>query len=121
MPLHPLLGGKVVVPCYFLDKSLNDTGALTITTLSHRIKWTYITKDKVDTILVASQGKVEVKQDYLDRVMLVNYPLVPTDATMEMTELRSKDSGIYRCEVTHGIEHNYDTVEMHVQGTIQNH
>lgn len=121
MPLHPLLGGKVVVPCYFLDNSLNDSGTQTIATLSHRIKWTYITKDKVDTILVASQGKVEVKQDYLDRVMLVNYPLVPSDATMEMTELRSKDSGIYRCEVTHGIEHNSDTVEMQVQGTIRNH
>uniref|UniRef100_I3KEY5 Aggrecan core protein n=1 Tax=Oreochromis niloticus TaxID=8128 RepID=I3KEY5_ORENI len=118
MPLHPLLGGKVVVPCYFLDNSLNDTGTQTIATLSHRIKWTYITKDKVDTILVASQGKVEVKQDYLDRVMLVNYPLVPSDATMEMTELRSKDSGIYRCEVTHGIEHNSDTVEMQVQGIV---
>uniref|UniRef100_A0A3Q4MXP3 Aggrecan b n=1 Tax=Neolamprologus brichardi TaxID=32507 RepID=A0A3Q4MXP3_NEOBR len=118
MPLRPLLGGKVEVPCYFLDKSLNDTGALTVATLSHRIKWTYITKDKVDTILVASQGKVEVKQDYLDRAMLVNYPLFPTDATLEMTELRSKDSGIYRCEVTHGIEHNYDTVEMQVQGIV---
>uniref|UniRef100_A0A3B4FU29 Aggrecan core protein n=1 Tax=Pundamilia nyererei TaxID=303518 RepID=A0A3B4FU29_9CICH len=118
MPLRPLLGGKVEVPCYFLDKSLNDTGALTVATLSHRIKWTYITKDKVDTILVASQGKVEVKQDYLDRAMLANYPLFPTDATLEMTELRSKDSGIYRCEVTHGIEHNYDTVEMQVQGIV---
>uniref|UniRef100_A0A3P9C0C0 Aggrecan core protein n=1 Tax=Maylandia zebra TaxID=106582 RepID=A0A3P9C0C0_9CICH len=118
MPLRPLLGGKVEVPCYFLDKSLNDTGALTVATLSHRIKWTYITKDKVDTILVASQGKVEVKQDYLDRAMLANYPLFPTDATLEMTELRSKDSGIYRCEVTHGIEHNYDTMEMQVQGIV---
>ena len=116
MPLHPLLGSKVVVPCYFQDNTVNDPGAPTIAPLSHRIKWTYVTKEKVTTILVASEGKVHVETEYLDRVTMINYPLVPTDATIEITELRSKDSGIYRCEVMHGIEDNYDSVEIQVQG-----
>ncbi|XP_070763720.1 aggrecan core protein [Enoplosus armatus] len=118
MSLRPLLGSKVVVPCYFQDNTVNDPGAPTIAPLSHRIKWTYVTKEKVTTILVAAEGKVNVETEYLDRVTMINYPLVPTDATLEITELRSKDSGTYRCEVMHGIEDNYDSVEVQVQGIV---
>lgn len=119
MPLRPLLGGKVVVPCYFQDNTVKDPGAPTVPPLSHRIKWSYVTKEKVTTILVASEGKVQVQAEYLDRVTMVNYPLVATDATLEITELRTKDSGTYRCEVTQGIEDNYDSVEILVQGMEQ--
>ncbi|KAM9352302.1 aggrecan core protein [Symphorus nematophorus] len=118
MPLRPQLGSKVVIPCYFQDNTVNDPGAPTIAPLSHRIKWTYVTKEKVTTILVASEGKVNVETEYLDRVTMINYPLVSTDATMEITELRSKDSGTYRCEVMQGIEDNYDSVEVQVQGIV---
>lgn len=116
-PLRPLLGGKVVMPCYFQDNTVQDPGAPTIGPLSHRIKWSYIYKGKVSLILVASDGQVRVETDYLDRVHLINYPSIPTDVTMEMTELRSTDSGSYRCEVMHGIEDNYDSVDVQVQGT----
>ncbi|XP_042351975.1 aggrecan core protein [Plectropomus leopardus] len=118
MPLRPLLGSKVVVPCYFQDNTVDDPGAPTVAPLSHRIKWTYVTKEKVTTILVATEGKVHVETEYLDRVTMINYPLVPTDATIEITELRSKDSGTYRCEVMHGIEDNYDSVDIQVQGIV---
>ncbi|XP_069384795.1 aggrecan core protein [Paralichthys olivaceus] len=119
MPLRPLMGAKVEVPCYFQGTTVsNPTIAPTIAPLSHRIKWSYVTKEKVTTILVASEGKVQVEREYLDRVTMVNYPLVPTDASLEITELRSKDSGTYRCEVMHGIEDNYDSVEILVQGIV---
>lgn len=117
-PLRPLLGGKVVMPCYFQDNTVQDPGAPTIAPLSHRIKWSYIYKGKVSLILVASDGQVRVETDYLDRVHLINYPSIPTDVTMEMTELRSTDSGSYRCEVMHGIEDNYDSVDVQVQGIV---
>lgn len=117
-PLRPLLGSKVVIPCYFQD-SVNEPGAPTSATPSHRIKWTYVTKEKATTILVASEGKVQVETEYLDRVTMVNYPLVATDVSMEITELSSKDSGTYRCEVTLGIEDHFDSVDIQVQGTSQ--
>ncbi|XP_055790762.1 aggrecan core protein-like isoform X2 [Salvelinus fontinalis] len=118
VPLHPLMGTKVVVPCYFHDNPINHPGMPTVNPLSHRIKWTYITKGKATLILVASEGKVHVETEYLDRVTMANYPLVPTDITIEITELRSKDSGSYRCEVMHGIEENYDSVDIQVQGIV---
>ncbi|XP_066505735.1 aggrecan core protein [Hoplias malabaricus] len=117
-PLRPLLGGKIVIPCYFQDNTVQDPGAPTITPLSHRIKWNYIHKGKISLILVATEGMVQIETDYLDRVTLVNYPSVPTDVTIELTELRSSDSGTYRCEVMHGIEDNYDSVGMQVQGIV---
>lgn len=108
-----------MVPCYFQDNAVNDPGAPTVSPNSHRIKWSHVTKGTVTTILVASEGKVHVETEYLDRVTMVNYPLVPTDVTLEITELRAKDSGTYRCEVLHGIEDNYDTVDVQVQGSLQ--
>lgn len=114
--LRPLLGGSMVIPCYFQDNTIQDPGAPTIAPLSQRIKWSYIYKGRISLILVASDGLVQVERDYLDRVHMVNYPMVPTDATIEISELRSSDSGSYRCEVMQGIDDNYDSVGMQVQG-----
>ncbi|KAA0724420.1 Aggrecan core protein [Triplophysa tibetana] len=108
----------MVIPCYFQDNIVHDPGATTISPLAHRIKWSYIFKGTISLILVATGGLVKVEGDYLDRVHMVNYPMVPSDATIEISELRSKDSGTYRCEIMQGIEDNYDSVEMQVQGIL---
>uniref|UniRef100_A0A6Q2XM65 Aggrecan a n=1 Tax=Esox lucius TaxID=8010 RepID=A0A6Q2XM65_ESOLU len=90
----------------------------TITPLSHRIKWSLVTKERVSVILVAMDGEVKVEYDYLDRVNMVGYPHTPSDASIKMSELRTNDSGVYRCEVQHGIEDNHDTVDVRVQGIV---
>ncbi|KAG8001162.1 Aggrecan core protein [Nibea albiflora] len=117
-PQRPLLGGTLDLPCYFEDHTPPDPGAPTIAPLSHRIKWSLVTKEKVTTILVALEGQVRITESYLDRVHLLGYPLTPTDASIKISELRTSDSGVYRCEVQHGIEDNHDIVHVQVQGLV---
>uniref|UniRef100_A0A3Q2YP12 Aggrecan a n=1 Tax=Hippocampus comes TaxID=109280 RepID=A0A3Q2YP12_HIPCM len=112
-PQRPLLGGTLILPCHF-EVCVSPN----IAPLSRRIKWSFITKDKVSTILVALEGEVRISESYLDRVHLVGYPLTPTDANIMISELRSSDSGVYRCEVQHGIEDNHDDVRVKVQGIV---
>ncbi|XP_062404731.1 aggrecan core protein-like [Sardina pilchardus] len=117
-PVRVLMGGTLVLPCYFQDNTPHDPGAPTIAPLSHRIKWSHITKDKVTDVLVASEGVVRVADEYLDRVTMVAYPLTPTDASIKITELLSNDTGVFRCEVMHEIEDSSDTIEVLVQGIV---
>lgn len=110
------MGDTLVLPCYFQDDTVPDPGAPTIAPLSHRIKWSIITKEKTTVILVASEGVVAVNQKYMDRVQMVGYPSSTTDATIKITQLLSNESGVYRCEVMHGIEDSHDSVDVQVQG-----
>lgn len=98
------------------DHTIPDPGAPTVAPLSHRIKWSHVTKERVTTILVALEGQVRIGEGYLDRAHLLGYPATPTDASIKLSELRSSDSGIYRCEVQHGIEDSHDIAHVHVQG-----
>ncbi|XP_068580400.1 brevican core protein-like [Cebidichthys violaceus] len=117
-PQLPLLGATLVLPCSFEDHVVQDPGAPTIAPLAYRIKWSLVTKEKTTTILVALQGKVRVSESYLDRVQLVDYPMISTDASIKISELRSSDTGVYRCEVQHGIEDSHDIVHVQVQGMV---
>lgn len=110
------MGDTLVLPCYFQDDTVPDPGAPTIAPLSHRIKWSIITKEKTTVILVASEGVVAVNQKYMDRVQMVGYPSSTTDATIKITQLLSNESGVYHCEVMHGIEDSHDSVDVQVQG-----
>uniref|UniRef100_A0A3P9PXL5 Link domain-containing protein n=1 Tax=Poecilia reticulata TaxID=8081 RepID=A0A3P9PXL5_POERE len=100
--------------------SLKDQnpGSPPVVPLSHRIKWSYVTKEKATTILVALEGQVRISESYLDRVQLQSYPQTPTDASIKISELRSSDTGVYRCEVQIGIEDAYDIVHVLVQGIV---
>lgn len=66
---------------------------------------------------MALEGQVHINESYLDRVQLQSYPQTPTDASIKISELRSSDTGVYRCEVQIGIEDAYDFVHVLVQGT----
>ncbi|XP_062845315.1 aggrecan core protein [Trichomycterus rosablanca] len=117
-PVQALMGDSFILPCYFQDNTVHDPGAPTIAPLSHRIKWSLVTKDKTTDILVASEGTVVVSTEYMDRVQMVEYPNTPTDATIKISELLSNESGVYRCEVMNGIEDSDDSVEVQVQGIV---
>lgn len=115
-PLRVLLGTSLTIPCYFIDPMHPVTTAPSTAPLTPRIKWSHISKEKEVVLLVATEGQVRVNSAFQDKVSLPNYPAIPSDATLEIQNLRSNDSGIYRCEVMHGIEDSEATLEVVVKG-----
>uniref|UniRef100_A0A8C5DVM7 Link domain-containing protein n=1 Tax=Gouania willdenowi TaxID=441366 RepID=A0A8C5DVM7_GOUWI len=100
------------------DHPVPDPGAPVIEPYLHRIKWSLVTKEKVTPILVALEGQVRIMEGYLDRVHLLGYHDNPMDASISLSELRTSDSGAYRCEVQHGIEDGHALVHVQVQGLV---
>ncbi|KAF6273045.1 aggrecan [Rhinolophus ferrumequinum] len=117
-PLRVLLGTSLTIPCYFIDPMHPVTTAPSTAPLTPRIKWSRISKEKEVVLLVATEGQVRVNRAYQDKVSLPNYPAIPSDATLEIQNLRSNDSGIYRCEVMHGIEDSEAALEVVVKGIV---
>ncbi|KAL1774025.1 aggrecan core protein [Sigmodon hispidus] len=117
-PLKVPLGTSLTIPCYFIDPMHPVTTAPSTAPLAPRIKWSRVSKEKEIVLLVATEGQVRVNSMYQDKVSLPNYPAIPSDATLEIQNLRSNDSGIYRCEVMHGIEDSEATLEVIVKGIV---
>uniref|UniRef100_A0A2K6MVV2 Aggrecan core protein n=1 Tax=Rhinopithecus bieti TaxID=61621 RepID=A0A2K6MVV2_RHIBE len=117
-PLKVLLGTSLTIPCYFIDPMHPVTTAPSTAPLAPRIKWSRVSKEKEVVLLVATEGRVRVNSAYQDKVSLPNYPAIPSDATLEIQSLRSNDSGVYRCEVMHGIEDSEATLEVVVKGIV---
>uniref|UniRef100_A0A8C4W2H3 Aggrecan core protein n=1 Tax=Gopherus evgoodei TaxID=1825980 RepID=A0A8C4W2H3_9SAUR len=100
-----VLGNSLTIPCYFINSLDHVTTAPYTPPLTPRIKW------------MATEGKFESTLNK-EVISLPNYPAIPTDATLEIRALRSNDTGIYRCEVMHGIEDSQDTIEVIVKGIV---
>ncbi|KAK9394057.1 aggrecan core protein [Crotalus adamanteus] len=117
-PLRVPLGRMLTIPCYFIDTLGPITTAPNTPPVSPRIKWSKLSEDKEVVLLVAMDGQVRINTAYQESISLPNYPSIPTDATLEIKTLRSNDTGIYRCEVIHGIEDSQDMVEVKVKGIV---
>uniref|UniRef100_A0A8D0GFX5 Ig-like domain-containing protein n=1 Tax=Sphenodon punctatus TaxID=8508 RepID=A0A8D0GFX5_SPHPU len=119
-PVKAVLAGSLTIPChitYLRPLPTSSTAGRRAVLGAPRVKWTFISEGQESEILVARGQKVKVSEGYRYRVSLPFYPASPTDATLVLSELRSNDSGIYRCDVQHGIEDGHDLVEVTVKGT----
>lgn len=117
-PLNVLLGHSVTIPCYFINAVEHLTVAPSTAPLTPRIKWSRHNKGHETVLLVATDGQIRVNEAYKGRISLPNYPLIPTDVSLEIVNLLSSDSGVYRCEIMHGIEDSQDTVTLNVKGKV---
>lgn len=70
-------------------------------------------------ILVAKGQRIKVNDAYSDRNVWLNYTSFPYDVALWHGDLRSSDSGYYRCEVLHGLEDSSDVIELKVKGKIK--
>ncbi|XP_072888659.1 aggrecan core protein isoform X2 [Hemitrygon akajei] len=118
-PVKAALASSVTIPCYFISAAPSSPDTPPASQLAPRIKWTKITKGGKETVIVvAISGKVKINQEYKGRVQLPSYQEIPGDATLQLDQLLSSDSGMYRCEVMHGIEDSQDVVELVVKGVV---
>ncbi|XP_077181722.1 brevican core protein isoform X2 [Paroedura picta] len=120
-PVRAVLSGSLTIPChitYLRPLPTSGTAGRRAVQGAPRVKWTFITEGREAEILVARGLKVKVNEAYRDRVSLPFYPDSPTDGTLLLSELRSNDSGVYRCDVQHGIEDGHDLLEVKVKGVV---
>ncbi|KAM6435279.1 brevican core protein isoform 2-T2 [Liasis olivaceus] len=120
-PVRAVLSGSLTIPChitYLRPLPTAETAGRRGVQGALRVKWTFLTDSRETEILVARGLKVKVSEVYRDRVFLPFYPDSPTDATLVLSELRSNDSGLYRCDVQHGIEDGQDLLEVKVKGVV---
>uniref|UniRef100_A0A8C3WR67 Brevican core protein n=1 Tax=Catagonus wagneri TaxID=51154 RepID=A0A8C3WR67_9CETA len=115
-PLQGVLGGALTIPCHvhYLRPPPSRRAALG----SPRVKWTFLSRGREAEVLVARGLRVKVSEAYRFRVALPAYPASLTDVSLVLSELRPNDSGIYRCEVQHGIDDSSDAVEVKVKGVV---
>uniref|UniRef100_A0A3P8VC39 Brevican n=1 Tax=Cynoglossus semilaevis TaxID=244447 RepID=A0A3P8VC39_CYNSE len=83
-----------------------------------RVKWTVVSGGVETQILVARDERVKVNDAYRDRAGMLNYTSSPEDLSLWLGDLRSSDSGYYRCEMQHGLEDASDIVQLKVKGVV---
>ncbi|KAM6106396.1 LOW QUALITY PROTEIN: brevican core protein [Pterocles gutturalis] len=117
--LDAVLAGDVTIPCLitYLGPLPTAGTAGRRAAGAPRVKWTFISEGKEVEILVARGDRVKVSEDYRLRASLPIFHQRYTDASLLLTELRPNDSGIYRCDVQHGIEDGHDILHLRVKGT----
>lgn len=115
-----MLAGDITIPClitYIGPQPTAGTGGRRAVLGTPRVKWTFISEGREVEILVARGDRVKVSEDYRLRASLPIFHQRYTNASLLLTELRPNDSGIYRCDVQHGIEDGHDILDVKVKGT----
>uniref|UniRef100_A0A8D0EIQ3 Brevican core protein n=1 Tax=Strix occidentalis caurina TaxID=311401 RepID=A0A8D0EIQ3_STROC len=125
IPRHPaleaVLAGDITIPClitYLGPQPTASTAGRQAVLGTPRVKWTFISEGKEVEILVARGDRVKVSEDYRLRASLPIFHQRYTNASLLLTELRPNDSGIYRCDVQHGIEDGHDILDVKVKGVV---
>lgn len=118
--LDAVLAGDITIPClitYLGPLPTAGTAGRRAVLGAPRVKWTFISEGREVEILVARGDRVKVSEDYRLRASLPIFHQRYTNASLLLTELRPNDSGIYRCDVQHGIEDGHDILDVKVKGT----
>ncbi|KAL7381416.1 hypothetical protein ABVT39_005186 [Epinephelus coioides] len=109
-PVSAPLGSSISIPCLV---SLSSSSSVV-----PRVKWTVVSGGVETQILVARGQRIKVNEAYRDRAAWLNYTSSPEDLSLWLGDLRSSDSGHYRCEVQQGLEDASDLVQLKVKGVV---
>uniref|UniRef100_A0A8C2JSK4 Neurocan n=1 Tax=Cyprinus carpio TaxID=7962 RepID=A0A8C2JSK4_CYPCA len=111
-PQRRPLSGSALLPCVFTLPSalLPGTGPF--------IRWSRGAGAQERTVLFARDGVVRVHRAYVGRVSLPGYSADPLNASLALSQLRSNDSGSFRCHIALGENYEQDTVNLEVTGVV---
>ncbi|XP_034051858.1 LOW QUALITY PROTEIN: neurocan core protein-like [Gymnodraco acuticeps] len=112
------LAGKAVLSCVFTLQTSSSPQP-------PHILWTRIRgpaegqgAPHEQTVLSAKGDVIKVNKAFSGRVMLPGYAANALNATMEISSLRTNDSGTYHCQVVMGNDYERDTVPLVVSGVV---
>ncbi|XP_034560172.1 brevican core protein-like [Notolabrus celidotus] len=117
-PFSAPLGSSISIPCLVTLSSTPTTSASSSFPVAPRVKWTVVSGGVETQILVARGQRIKVNEAYRDRAAWLNYTTSPDDLSLWLGDLRSSDSGHYRCEVQQGLEDASDLVQLQVKGVV---
>lgn len=112
-PVTAPLGSSISIPCLV---SFSSTPASSSSPIAPRVKWTVVSGGVETQILVVRGQRVKVNEAYRDRAVWLNSTSSLDDMSLWLGDLRSSDSGYYRCEVQQGLEDASDLVQLKVKG-----
>ncbi|KAJ4936930.1 hypothetical protein JOQ06_001514, partial [Pogonophryne albipinna] len=112
------LAGKAVLSCVFTLQTSSSPQP-------PHVLWTRIRgpaegqgAPHEQTVLSAKGDVIKVNKAFSGRVMLPGYAANALNATMEISSLRTNDSGTYHCQVVMGNDYERDTVPLVVSGVV---
>uniref|UniRef100_A0A8C1SG62 Neurocan n=1 Tax=Cyprinus carpio TaxID=7962 RepID=A0A8C1SG62_CYPCA len=111
-PLRRPLADSALLPCVFTLPAILVPGH------GPYIHWTRGSGAQERTVLSARDGVVRVHQAYVGRVSLPRYSADPLNASLALSQLRSNDSGTFRCHLALGENYEQDTVNLEVTGVV---
>ncbi|XP_034455725.1 brevican core protein-like isoform X1 [Hippoglossus hippoglossus] len=117
-PVSAPLGSSISIPCSVSLSSTPTTSSPSSAPVVPRVKWTVVSGGVETQILVASGQRVKINEAYRGRAALLNYTSFPDDLSLWLGDVRSSDSGHYRCEVQQGLEDASDLVQLKVKGVV---
>ncbi|KAG7499894.1 brevican core protein-like [Solea senegalensis] len=115
-PVSALLGSSISIPCLVSLSSAPTTASSS--PILPRVKWTVVSGGVETQILVARGHRVKVNEAFRNHASLLNYTSSLDDLSLWLRNLRSSDSGHYRCEVQQGLEDASDIVQLKVKGVV---
>ncbi|XP_029587799.1 brevican core protein isoform X2 [Salmo trutta] len=112
------LGGSITITC--LVSLSPGPPSSSSPPIPPRVKWSVLHEGEQEEteILVARGQRVKVSEAYRERASLVNFADSPEDLSLWLGELRSSDTGHYRCEVQQGLDDASDFTQIKVKGVV---
>ncbi|XP_060725495.1 neurocan core protein [Tachysurus vachellii] len=107
------LAGSALLPCFHTLQLASSQQGWT-----PRVRWTRLQGDTETTVLLLENRDARVHRAYQGRVSVPGYHSNSLNFSLAVSQLRTNDSGIFRCHVILGDTYEQDTITLEVTGVV---